>query len=188
MAEIPVEKKSSYTWLWILLLLLLAAAFFWWLLSSGDADPNVPDTSPIAGENRDAYRTSVDDGVPLSAPVGDNSNALTDLATLSSLAAMIGSEVDLENVAVNRVIGDMAFTVGEGGSETLVRFDEVHTPETQREGLVDINPGSRVDIVGEVLELDLANMPDTVRADLDDAGEAYIRAHRVNVINGGETP
>lgn len=36
MAEIPVEKKSSLGWLWILLALLLAALLLWWILGSDD--------------------------------------------------------------------------------------------------------------------------------------------------------
>jgi hypothetical protein len=34
--EIPVEKKSSMSWLWILLALLLAALLLWWLLDDDD--------------------------------------------------------------------------------------------------------------------------------------------------------
>ncbi len=37
MAEIPVEKKSSLAWLWVLLGLLLAALILWWIFS-GDND------------------------------------------------------------------------------------------------------------------------------------------------------
>lgn len=44
MAEIPVEKKSSYTWLWILLALLLAALLLWWLL-----DDDVDEVQPVTG-------------------------------------------------------------------------------------------------------------------------------------------
>ncbi len=36
MAEIPVEKKSSLGWLWILLALLLLALLLWWILGSDD--------------------------------------------------------------------------------------------------------------------------------------------------------
>ena len=36
MAEIPVERKSSAKWLWILLLLLLGALLLWWLLAEDD--------------------------------------------------------------------------------------------------------------------------------------------------------
>ena len=36
MAEIPVEKKSSMAWLWILLALLLVALLLWWVLDDDD--------------------------------------------------------------------------------------------------------------------------------------------------------
>ena len=38
MAEIPVEKKSSLAWLWIILGLILAALLLWWLLSGDEED------------------------------------------------------------------------------------------------------------------------------------------------------
>lgn len=47
MAEIPVEKKSSMNWLWVLLALLVAALLLWWLLDDND---NNQVTEPVAVE------------------------------------------------------------------------------------------------------------------------------------------
>lgn len=38
MAEIPVEKKSGKSWLWILLPLLLLGLLLWWILDDDSAD------------------------------------------------------------------------------------------------------------------------------------------------------
>ena len=110
------------------------------------------------------------------------------LDALSSLGDRIGDDVNLDTVPVNRVIGDMGFTVGEGANETLIRFDQVQTPETAREGLIDVNPGSTVSLAGNVQALDLSNMPQSIQADLEGGNDAYIRAARVNVQNGGVNP
>ncbi len=104
------------------------------------------------------------------------------------VANRIGDDVNLDTVPVNRVIGDMGFTVGEGANETLIRFDQVQTPETAREGLIDVNPGSTVSLAGNVQALDLSNMPQSIQADLEGGNDAYIRAARVNVQNGGVNP
>ncbi len=183
MAEIPVEKKSSMSWLWWLLLLAGIIALLWAIFDNDDDTPDLldGDDTAIVG---DADVNAVD----ADADIDGNIQTLTGVAALGSLATMIGTDVDLSGVAVNRVIGDESFTVGEGANETLVRFDEVQTPNTAREGLVDVNPGSRVRITGSVEALDMSDMPETVRTDLAGGNQAYIRASSVDVVNGGETP
>lgn len=180
MAEIPVEKKSSLAWLWWLLLLAGILALLWALFAAGDdsAEPIEDDMAVVAVDT--AVVADIDPVV--------TTGAITSLAALSSLGDRIGADVNLDTVAVNRVIGDMGFTIGEGVNETLVRFDEVQTPDTAREGLIDVNPGSTVSIVGAVDSLDLSNMPQSIQADLEGGSDAYIRAQSVNVLNGGETP
>lgn len=174
MAEIPVEKKSN-SLIWWLLLLAGLAALIWFLLANDDeVDPVASDDDIVATETIDPEVTEVE--------------ALSGVAALGTLGTMVGRDITLDGVEVNRVIGDMAFTVGEGADETLVRFDEVPTPDTPREGLVDVNPGSTVSITGNVRDLDVSEMPESVRADLDGTNAAYIFASRVDVENGGETP
>lgn len=48
MAEIPVEKKSSMGWLWVLLALLLLALLAWWLLSDDDDVEYVDNDAVVA--------------------------------------------------------------------------------------------------------------------------------------------
>ncbi len=38
MAEIPVEKKSSNTWIWLLLAAILVALLVWWFAAEDDYD------------------------------------------------------------------------------------------------------------------------------------------------------
>ena len=174
MAEIPVEQKSN-SWIWWLLLLAGIAALIWFLLANDD------DVDAVASDD-DIVATDTIDPAPAEV------EALTGVAALGTLGTMVGRDITLDEVAVNRVIGDMAFTVGEGADETLVRFDEVQTPGTPREGLVDVNPGSMVSIAGNVRDLDVSDMPESVRADLEGTSATYIFANRVDVMNGGETP
>ena len=46
MAEIPVEKKSSMTWLWLLLAAILAALLIWWITADED------DAEPVLARDR----------------------------------------------------------------------------------------------------------------------------------------
>lgn len=163
MAEIPVEKKSSSSWIWILLALLLLALLLWWLLSDDDDEVVAP---------------VVEDEVAAVEPVG----AITSVAMLSGIATMIGSEVNLENVAVTEVVGDEGFTIGEGENETLVMFDEVQTPDTPTEGRFDINPGSTVSFTGVVEEYN-AEMAQSVTEEVREGTQAFIRATNIETVN-----
>lgn len=184
MAEIPVEKKSNLSWLWWLLLLAGIVALLWAIFDNDDDTPEAlqDDEAAVVGMADD---TATADTSTTAMAAGGSVVTLDALATLGD---RIGEDVDLDTVAVNRVIGDMGFTVGEGANETLVRFDEVQTPETAREGLIDVNPGSTVSLAGTVQALDLSDMPQTIRNDLENGNDAYIRAARVNVQNGGVNP
>ncbi|MGB7418387.1 MAG: hypothetical protein WA918_04345 [Erythrobacter sp.] len=170
MANIPVQKKSSSNWIWILLALVLVALLIWWLLSEmGDDDPDMAVTNDV--ESVEVVETGT----------------ITTLVGLDNLEEAIGREVNLQNVAVNEVIGDMHFTIAEGDREAMVMFDEVPTPGTEKEGLVDVNPGSRVSLEGEVRAME-GPMPPTVTKEIADDTMAFIYAERVSVIDGGETP
>ncbi len=183
MAEIPVEKKSSMAWLWWLLLLAGVIALLWAIFDNDDDTPEV-----LQDDGVEAVETApvVDDADMVAADGA--TGAITTIAGLAGLDGRIGSTVDLETVTVNRVIGDMAFTIGTGANETLVRFDEVQTPGTPREGLIDVNPGSVVSLAGNVRELSVSDLPQSVRDDLNNENAAYIFAERVNVQGGGSNP
>lgn len=57
MADIPVEKKSSMKWLWVLLALIIAALLLWWLLDDNDdaqvAEPvGIESTEPVGTDSQ----------------------------------------------------------------------------------------------------------------------------------------
>lgn len=170
MAEIPVEKKSSSSWIWILLLLLLGALLLWWLLADDDDDAELAtDNDIVAADTMEA------DGM-----ANDEATAITSLALLTGGAELVGRQVRLDNVAVNEVVGDMAFTVGEGANEMLVTFNQVPTPDTPTEGQIDVNPGSRVSIEGAVQSFD-ENVPTSVSREISENTEIFIDATNVTV-------
>jgi len=170
MANIPVEKKSSSSWIWILLALLLVGLLIWWLLSEANDD--------------DAEVATIADTESVETAQDGETGAITTLAALGNLPELVGREINLEDVAVTEVVGDMHFTVAEGDREALVKFDQVPTPDTPKEGLIDVNPGSRVSIEGTVRDLE-TEMPDTVSREIADDTDAYIFADVVSVIDGG---
>lgn len=178
MAEIPVEKKSSLAWLWWLLLLagILALLYFLFFNVDGDADDDLGD-DVVVEETADDVDV-IDPAVDTAAGV----TAITGLAGLTGLVELIGRDVELSGVAVNRVIGDEAFTVGEGANETLIMFDEERTPNTAMEGNVDVNPGSRVTISGEVRDFP-GDLPQSVTEDLSASNsKAMIFADSVEMV------
>lgn len=178
MAEIPVEKKSSLAWLWWLLLLAGILVLLWFLFFNvdGDAD-DVLDDDVVAEQ-------TVDDAAAIdpNADATTGATALTGVAALAGLVEMIGRDVELSDVAVNRLVGDEGFTIGEGANETLVMFDEIPTPNTPMEGNVDVNPGSRVTISGEVRAFP-GDLPQNVTEDLSASNsKAMIFANSVEVV------
>ena len=122
MAEIPIEKKSGSKWLWILLALLALALIAWWLLDN-DGDDVVEYTD----------ETVVADTVPVATSM-----------------LVVGESVDLDAVEVTELAGDMAFYIEMNGERVPVFFDQVPTPGDATEGEYDINPGSILNIEGEV--------------------------------------
>jgi len=152
MAEIPVHKKSSLTWLWILLALLLAALLLWWLLSDNDdADEAVQDPGVAA----------VDTGAqePLAAGsaqrAGEAASGLSLAAILANPTEYIGQEFAGE-VDVGEVPTDRGFWIESQGARMLALINDgpLEVP-------MDINPDQRLRITsGTVRDADdLAGLP-----------------------------
>ncbi|MGB3455103.1 MAG: hypothetical protein WBG08_06500 [Litorimonas sp.] len=139
MAEIPVEKKNSLWWLWLLGAALLAGLLFWML---GDDD----DTATYTAVDRVA----------------------------------VDGAVDMEDLRVTNVTGDMSFYAEDAnGTEYFIVFDEVMTPGTAREGLLDIDRGDIVDVEGTVRARDFV-LPATVNATIPAGLETFIYATDVD--------
>jgi len=153
MAQIPVEKKSGKGWLWALLALLLLALLAWWLL---DDDGN------------DAVEYT------------DNESAAT--APMEAGAMTVGENVDLQNVSVTSLAGDMAFNANINGQNMLVLFDELPTPNDATEGNYDINEGSVVNLQGSVRSA-ADPLPEGVTAQVPAGTESYIFADSIEMVS-----
>ena len=174
MADMPVEKKSSTSWIWWVLLILGILALLWWLFAANDDEAEY-----VVNDDQTIVADSMADGD--AATTGGN-EVITALSALSGGTALVGRQVRLDSVAVNEVVGDEGFTVGEGANETLVMFDEYPTPDTPTEGQVDVNPGSNVAIEGTV-ENYSGDVPTSVSQEVRDNSQVMIRASSVNVVN-----
>ena len=171
MAEIPVEKKSGIpAWLWLLLLAILVALLIWWLTDDDDAEIAAVE-EPIIEEEFEP----IDDDFAVAGPI-------TTMAGLTALATSVGNDVDLDNVTVTSLAGDMAFYIGEGANRTLVVFDQVPTPGDATEGRYDINAGSVLSLEGEVRQDD-GTLAQGVDADIPADTQYYIFADDIEMQN-----
>ncbi|WP_170003401.1 hypothetical protein [Pseudopontixanthobacter vadosimaris] len=156
MAEIPVEKKSSMGWLWVLLALLILALLAWWLLDSDDDDVDYVENDAV-----------------VAAPVEP-------VAAAGMLA--VGESVDLDNIRVTSLAGDMAFNADVNGQNMLVLFDQVPTPGDPTEGEYDINPGSVLNIEGSVRSAS-DPLPEGVVAEIPAGTDRYIYADSIEMVS-----
>lgn len=131
MVEIPVEKKSSFGWLWALLVLLLLGLLLWWLLADNDND-EVMEPAPTAAVGT-AAGEPVTDIAPLLGP---------------NAAELVGREVQLQGVPVQDVQDGQALLVGPGaGSTLLVMPQGASIPE-------GLTAGNEIDVVGTVQQME----------------------------------
>lgn len=158
MAEIPVEKKSGIPgWVWLLLALLLIGLLLWWLL-----------------DDDDEIETDRMDDVA----VAQVEETTVPAATVAPFT--IGESVDLDNVRVTELVGDMSFMGESEGREVFVVFNQVPTPSDATEGEYDINPGQTVEIAGRVMSAG-EPMPEGVDATVPSGMEMYIFADTVSI-------
>lgn len=136
--EIPVEKKSNMSLLWVPLALLLAALLLWWLLDDDDevAEPvavgtvaTAPDTTQVA---------------PLPEPVAQTrGRSIADI--LGNPSAFVGQPFAPDAVEVASVPTDRGFWIRNNGSQIFAVFTG------EGESPMDINPGQTVRIKEGVL-------------------------------------
>ena len=137
MANIPVERTSTGTpwWLWLLGLLLLGL-LLWFLIGAFGDDDDVAVVDDVETVDETAV---VDD----------------DASVAGSMDPVAVTELDMSNLYVTRVTGDRTFFVAPSpdmqDQETLVILDQTMSPDTPGiEGQVDINPGQRISIDGQM--------------------------------------
>lgn len=170
MAGISTDKKSLPAWLpWLLLAVGIVAAFLW--LMAATADPN-PEGARYDGTANPGYSEgSTGDAGTISA----GTMAISGSAGLRSLAGMIGREVELVDVPVNEVVGDIGFTVGRTRNETLVIVDSGYTQGTAIEG------GSNVTVIG-IVQAYPGDLPQSVTDQVDADNSAMIIASLVSAV------
>ncbi|NVD45278.1 hypothetical protein [Qipengyuania atrilutea] len=133
MAEIPVEKKSSLSWLWILLLLLLAALILWWVLADDDAAEEVVVDQTVAEQSEDAV---------VVAPTTSD-GALTIASILENPSAYYGAEGFTGEVNVGGPLTDRGFWIENDGARMFaIVIDQ------PRERRIDINEGATLRLNG----------------------------------------
>ncbi|WP_298918503.1 hypothetical protein [uncultured Algimonas sp.] len=89
---------------------------------------------------------------------------------------VVDSAVDMDDLRVTNVSGDMAFYAEDmSGTEYYIVFDEVRTPGTNQEGMLDINRGDMIDIEGTVRARDY-DLPATVNATIPAGMDTFIFA------------
>ena len=156
--------SSGAKWLWIALIALLAVVLLFWLLNpAGEPDENIV-TNEVPVDTPDI-------------PAVQSSEPITNPALLPSIRADIGRPVAFASVPVTRMVGDDAFTIGEGGGETLVMMDETAGAELTIEDIAVITPGETVTVRGRVRSLEGMTLP--AGADALTQRQAYIAATEV---------
>ncbi|QNE05953.1 hypothetical protein [Croceicoccus marinus] len=156
MAEIPIKEKSDKKWLWIILAVVALILLAWWLLDNDDGDV---------------------------VEYTDNDTVATEPMAGTAMTAMaIGDTVNLDQVRVTELTGDMAFHVDANGQDMLVLFDQTRTPDTAKEGEFDINVGSLVNLDGTVMSASEA-LPAGVMAEIPAGTESYIYATDIEMVS-----
>lgn len=155
MAEIPVEKKSSMKWLWILLLLLLAVLLIWWIAGEDEEEVDL-----AATETELVDDTATD---TMMAEAGILS------AILANPQEYVGRDDIQFDASVAEVPTDRGFWVTSGDARVFALI--VDEP---REVPKDINPGQQLsvsqamvrdadtysDVAGTALDQDTQNIVD----------------------------
>lgn len=133
MAEIPVEKKSNFTWLWILLAVVVAALLLWWLLADNDGDADQLEGDTVAVEQS----IDTDDGITATAA------GMTIAAIVADPDAYYGEEGFEGTVTAGGPLTDRGFWIENDGARMFaIVIDE---PAERR---VDINPGATLRLDG----------------------------------------
>lgn len=154
MAKIPVEKKSSSSWLpWVLgllALLLLIWLFFEVFVDEEDEIENEPTTEQV--EPRDTEAT----GAAAAGAAGGTITSAAMILDAEDPASLAGREVQLSGMRVESVLGDSAFyaTPQNDDRRFLVALNEVTpTPQDETEGRYDVTEGQVLDMEGGIREL-----------------------------------
>ena len=184
MANIPVKKKSGFPW-WIALLALVVVAGLIWLFMEQAPEAEdalaTDDTEQLDGQ---AVATADVDADVEAGPL-----VMTGMLYDPADETLVGREVEVSDLRVVNVLGDVTFTVaaeGDPANTALVVLDQEMTPGAEGvEGRYDINAGQTVALFGSIQELTASDVSSldlqAPGADSFSAGDRYIRAQRVEI-------
>ena len=172
MAEIPVEKKSSKAWLWILLALILLALLIWWATDNDDDEV----ANEVVGE-----QTIGADPVTPPEPVAMESG-VTIADILGNPTEYVGRNDFQSEVSVGEVPTDRGFWVEDQGQRlfALIIDQPLEVP-------MDINSGQQLRITeGMVRDATFLSELPGVEIDADtrriiEGQDAYLVVNEENV-------
>jgi len=140
MVEIPVQKKSSLAWLWLLLGLLIVGLLLWWVFADND------DAERAAVAPAQVAASGVDPA-PVTAPgVGTQVTAGSIAAILANPAVHVGRDDFAAEVQVPEVPTDRGFWVENEGARMFALIIDVPI-----DAVKDINSGQRLRVTNGML-------------------------------------
>lgn len=172
MADIPVTRKSSNKWLWLLALLVLAALIWFLFGASGDghdrtasAPPTTDTAAPTAPAQATAPTAAAIQTPPATPQAGDAPGSMGAPATAGSEAikdpgayastedklSLVGRRAEFTDARVARVVGPKTFTVLTGGEELYVRVADDVDMGVGTQGQID--KGSLLNVEGSFRRL-----------------------------------
>ena len=137
MAEIPIEKKSSNAWLWILLALLVLALVLWWILAADDDETAVV-ADTVAVEQVDGADA---DRMSMQSPM--DAGTMTLAAILANPADYYGKSGFTSDVTVAGPLTDRGFWIEKDGARMFAILIDAPT-----EAPLDLNTGANISISG----------------------------------------
>ena len=109
--------------------------------------------------------------------LGDDDDA--QLAYDADDRTAVAGALDLDGLRVTELTGDMSFIArSASGEEYFIVFDEVPTPGTAKEGMLDINVGNVVDVEGMMRPRDY-RLPATVKATIPAGRSSFLYATEI---------
>ncbi len=148
MAEIPVEKKSSNAWIWILLALVLLGLIIWWIAAANDDDDDYVETDAVVQQDTmgDTGMTASGMADETGAMADANANASAGGLTLAAITAnpqqYFGQQFSGQ-VQVGDNLTDRGFWIEQDGNRMFALIND-----QPREVPKDINPGQTLRISG----------------------------------------
>ena len=174
MAEIPIEKKSSKAWIWILLAAVLLALLLWWLLADNNDDAAM--TEPVAVEQTAEVATTAPEA-----------GTMTIASILANPSAFYGREGFTGEVDVGGPLTDRGFWIENDGQRMLAII--IDQP---REVPMDINAGQKLRISGGTVRnpADVENLPgvpldqDTINAMQGQEAVLVVDESNIEIVEG----